>query len=65
MKSDIIDVNCFRHHATDNAILVSDDGERDSAIWLPKSQVEIEETDTPNIVVIALPEWLAQDKGLI
>lgn len=40
MSRELIDVACQQHHETDRAFLVSDDGERDTAVWLPKSQVE-------------------------
>lgn len=63
-KSDLIDVTVRLHHETARAILVSDDGDRDKAVWLPLSQVEIERQDK-DIVVVTLPEWLALDKGLI
>ena len=32
--------------------------------WLPKSQIEYDDTGS-NVVVITLPEWLAQEKNLI
>ena len=41
-KSDIVDVTVLLHHETDRAVLVSDDGDREKAIWLPLSQCEIE-----------------------
>ncbi len=64
MKSDLVDVTVHVHHQTDKAILVSDDGERDGAVWLPLSQVEVEMTKPP-IAEVTMPEWLAKDKGLI
>lgn len=64
-KSDLIDVTVKLHHETDKAILVSDDGDRAKAVWLPLSQVEVERTKQSGIVVVTLPEWLATDKGLV
>lgn len=63
MKSDLVDVTVQAHVESEKAILVSDDGERDNAVWLPKSQIEIERK-TSNIMVITMPEWLAVEKGL-
>lgn len=63
MKSDLVDVEVFKHAETGKAILVSDTGDKKDAVWLPKSQVEIE--DDGKTVTVTLPEWLAQDKGLI
>lgn len=64
MKSDLIDLTMQRHHETEKAILVSDDGERAKAVWLPKSAVEVEEKGR-GIVVVTLPEPLAIEKGLV
>ena len=41
MKSDVIDIDVDLHHETDRAILVSETGDKDDAVWLPKSQIEI------------------------
>lgn len=63
-KSEIIDVTMQVHHETERAILVSDDGDKDRAVWLPFSQIEIER-QLGGLVIITLPTWLAQDKGII
>jgi hypothetical protein len=64
-----IDVTVTVHHETASAWLVSDTGERDEAVWLPKSQarseIEIDLSDGPVIADLSLPEWLAKEKGLI
>ncbi len=64
MKSNLIDVTMQKHHETLGAILVSDDGERANAVWLPKQHIEIE-TLAGGAVIVTLPEWLALEKGLI
>lgn len=64
-KSDLIDVTVSLHHQTEKAILVSDDGDEKKAVWLPLSQIEVTETKKSGIVEVALPEWLAEKKGLI
>ncbi|WP_255565083.1 hypothetical protein [Methylovirgula sp. HY1] len=56
------------HHQTSKAILVSDDGERERAVWLPKQHVEFvsdPKTKSRAIVIVTLPEWLAVEKGLV
>lgn len=63
-RSDLVDVVVHLHHRTDKAVLVSDDGNRAKAVWLPLSQIEIEELSR-GTVTVTLPEWLALDKGLI
>lgn len=64
MRSDLIDLEMSLHHETERAILVSDDGERKNAVWLPKSQCEFEET-SPGIVKVTLSERTATEKGLV
>lgn len=64
MKCDVIDVSVCVHHRTEKAVLVSDDGDRDKAKWLPLSRVEIE-MDGESAGIVTLPEWLAVEKGLV
>lgn len=63
-KSDLLDITVQLHHETAKAILVSDDGNKDNAVWLPLSQCEVERK-SGGIVIVTLPEWLATDKGLV
>jgi hypothetical protein len=63
MKSDLVDVFVAIHHRTEKAVLVSLDGERSKAVWLPLSQIEIEERERDSIVT--MPERLAIEKGLV
>lgn len=59
MKSDLIDCAVHLHTETEKAWLVSDTGVRADAVWVPKSQAELEDG------VLTLPEWLAKEKDLI
>jgi hypothetical protein len=63
MKSDLIDITMSRHMETPLAVFVSTTGDTKDAVWLPKSQIEIEHK--AGLVIITMPEWLAYDKGLI
>lgn len=63
MKSNLLDIEVFLHHETAAAVLVSDDGERSKAVWLPKSAIEIERRNGGTILV-TLPDTLAIEKGL-
>lgn len=65
MRSDLLDLTVFLHHETGAAVLVSDDGEEKNAVWLPRSQIEIEQTREGRTIIVTVPEWLAMDKGLI
>jgi hypothetical protein len=62
-KSDLIDVAVQLHHESAKAWLISDDGDRKNAIWIPKSQAELEPKD--KVHILTLPEWLATEKGLV
>lgn len=56
----IIDISVIIVHLTEKAVLIKDAEDAD-AVWLPLSQVEVDEADN----VVTLPEWLALEKGLI
>lgn len=58
-RSDLIECAVQLHHETPKAWLVSDDGEKENAVWIPKSQAEMANG------LLTLPEWLAKEKGLI
>ena len=62
------DMVVFVHKETDKAVLVSEDDDRAGAVWIPKSQIEIEPKGKINGVLfhdLTLPVWLAIDKGLV
>jgi hypothetical protein len=60
----LIDLPMQLHAETPKAVLVSDDGDKDKAIWLPLSQIEIERK-RDGMVIVTLPEWLATERGLV
>lgn len=63
-KSDLVDIAVQLHHQTERAILVSDDGDREKAVWIPLSQCEVERK-RDGTVIVTMPEWLAIEKGLV
>lgn len=66
MTSRLVDIALHFHAERPLAILVSDDGDRDSAVWLPKSQIKYEKLRREGeIIAVSLPEWLAIEKGLV
>ena len=67
MKSDLHDLTLHLHHETEKAVLVSDDGVRSRAVWLPKARIEIDRCAGPGraIVLVTLPESLAIERGLV
>jgi len=63
-REDLIELTLTLHHETERAILVSDDDDRDKAVWLARSQIAIEPKGN-GIVEVTCPEWLAKERGLI
>jgi hypothetical protein len=67
-----VDVAMIRHAATERAVKLSTDGDRDRAIWLPLSQVEVacREIDEFSLtggvpVIVTMPDWMARERGLM
>jgi hypothetical protein len=66
MKSDLTDIEVIIHHATNLAWLVSTDGNREKAVWVPKSACELSEPlPGKKVRLLTLPEQFAIDKGLV
>ena len=54
------------HQITEKAILLSDDGVKKNAVWLPLSQIEVSGLSVVGGVVdVTAPEWLLKKNGLI
>jgi hypothetical protein len=62
MKSDLFDIIVQIIGETDKAVKVYDDS--GDEIWLPKSQIEIDRRRN-GYAEIAMPEWLAKEKGFL
>ncbi|UWQ30218.1 hypothetical protein [Leisingera sp. M523] len=61
--SNIIDLDLIIVRLTDKAALVKGAEDAD-AIWLPLSQIELD--GEPGAVgTVSLPDWMAQERGLI
>lgn len=63
-RADLVDVAGVVIERRDKAVWI-DAGDR--KVWLPLSQVELDPEDASagHKVVVAMPEWLAKEKGLI
>lgn len=67
--SDLHDVSLVLHHETkpgyqdEGAVLVSMNGDKQSAVWVPKSQCQIERNG--DFITLTAPEWLLISKGLV
>lgn len=70
MKSDLVEIECQLHHETkpgnpdEGAFLVSLDGDRKRAVWVPKSICQIGAQDRSS-VTLTMSERTAVDKGLV
>ncbi len=65
MKSDLIDAHLHLRFETDGAVLAAEDQVSMDTFWLPKSQCDVGDAEIPGMAVVAMPEWLALEKGLI
>lgn len=68
--NELYDVRLSVHHETHKAWRVSDDGDDERAVWLPKSQAEAypetaKTVDGKRTMEFSVPVWLATEKGLI
>ena len=63
MKSNLVDIACIVRSETDRAICVEHCVGK--PVWLPKSQVEIEENPDGKTVTVSMPEWLATERGIV
>jgi len=68
--NDLHDLELYLHWEADGALLVSDTGIKEQAVWLPKSLIEFEKIGAaPGArlvsVKVAAPEWLLVKKGLL
>lgn len=63
-KSETVELTMTIHRTTLRAVLVSDDGEEENAVWLPLSQISIRELGGC-FSEVTLPGWLAEEKGLL
>jgi hypothetical protein len=64
MRSNLTDLDVVLHHETKMAYLVSTDGDRDSAVWVPKSLCELVHKDG-RTYEMTLEQSVAEDKGLV
>ena len=60
-------VSMTYHLSTARAALLSNDGLKKNAVWLPLSQIEMDPSNPKpdDVVEVTGPEWLLQKNGLI
>lgn len=70
VDDDLIDMRLLLFHETEKAWLVGETADKSKAVWIPKSQCEVEEEPVGRegkwpILDFRIPEWLLIDKGLV
>lgn len=63
-RNEIVEVDGAIEARTDKAILFHT-GDKTQAVWLPRNQIQIDDTGFPEIFTVSMPEWMALDRGLI
>lgn len=59
----LVDINVEIIHETEAAVLISDSRVE---VWVPKSQIDnLDDVEVGEHVTITIPEWLAEQGGLI
>ncbi|PZO81632.1 MAG: hypothetical protein DI629_03585 [Mesorhizobium amorphae] len=55
------------HHATERAVLVSIEGERSSAVWVPKRPLHDlpDDVSAGDTITVRMTQRLAESKGLV
>ena len=60
------EIEAIYHMITAKAILVSEDGKKKHAVWLPLSQIEVVGSYIVGAALkITAPEWLLKKNGLV
>lgn len=63
-QSDLVDVECRLLETRDDSIRVSTEDTLKGGCFLPRSLVEVE-MKGPTLAVVTMPQWLAEDRGLV
>ena len=66
-RPEVVDVEVILFHATERAALAWTDEDREKAVWLPLSEIELYPIDgaaDPRIHAMTLPTWLAEERAL-
>lgn len=66
-RDEMLELELHLHHQTDWSWLVSDDGKRDRAVWLPRSVVDrgVRTSRRAPTYKFDVPRWMAEREGLV
>lgn len=60
-----VEVEVKIHFETEKALLVSGDGEKDHAVWIAKSLIEVIDEGEKAYAILTIPQYLAEEKELV
>jgi hypothetical protein len=60
---DTVDIEGVIEHETDMAVLVNTGN--DEPVWIPKSLIRLQTSDTDGLTTIEVAEWFAIKEGLV
>lgn len=65
-RNDPVELELYLHYETEKAFLMSENNDREHAVWLPKSQIRFHDDSVAvgESVIVIMPEWLAEAKDL-
>lgn len=63
--SNLVQMEMMSHRTTEKAALLSDDGDKDNAVWLPLSQITMTPAKAKRHYIVTMPEWLAIKNKLV
>lgn len=65
-RTSLFDITCILVRETDKAVCIDAEGDGETLVWLPKSQIEIAKVaGKQNLYEVTMPEWLAEEKDLL
>lgn len=64
-RNDDVELTLHMHHETDDAYLLSDTGDDDDGVWVPKALVTKIEPVRNDLYNVTMLEWVAIDKEFI
>ena len=72
-KNELVDIDCYLRRESEKAVAVADGSmmidpktkeEKEKWFWLPLSLIEIDRKKGDHVIV-TMPRWLAEEKGLV
>lgn len=59
-----VDMKVWIDDPARSAILAGATDDREDAVWLPRSKIEVEYTNE-SMAIVTMPQWMAEERGLV